>query len=44
MIVDIHNENPSADRRKFVKVRSSDAASFWPAHPRLFLGESEDHD
>jgi len=44
MITGIPSENPLADRRKFVKVGSSEAASFWPVHPRMFLGQSEDHD
>jgi len=44
MILGIHSDNPSADRRKFVKVWRPDAASFWPLHPWLFLGQSKDLD
>jgi len=37
MILGMHSENPSADRRKFVKVWSSDVISFWPVVTRLFF-------
>jgi len=43
MIVGILSENSSADRRKFVKVRSADAASFFGQFNHAFSGSIWDN-